>query len=170
MRDLGGAVTGAVNKLIAERKMALPVLACHFHFLRDIGKDLLDAAHGELRALFRRSEIRPRLRGLARELGVKLGNGIEEGREEVKTWQDLNEAGHSIPPGRAGLATVRALAQWILDFQAQSTGQDCPFDRPYLDLYDRCVKGRRAIDAFLCSNLQDGKVSKTLERHRSTAS
>jgi hypothetical protein len=140
------------------------VLACHFHFLKDIGKDLLDAPHGELRALFRRSEIRPRLRGLARDLGVKLGSGIEEGREEVKAWQDLKEAGHSIPPSRAGLATIRALAQWILDFQVQSRGQSFPFARPYLDLYDRCVKGRRAIDAFLCGNLEDKTISKALDR------
>jgi hypothetical protein len=164
MRDLGGPVTKAMNALLAELKREIPVLACHFHFLKDIGKDLQDPAHGKLRALFRSSEIRPRLRGLARDLGVKLGGEIEEGREEVKTWQARDEAGHRIPPGRAGIATVRALAQWILDFQSRSAGQSFPFARPYLDLYDRCLEARRAVDAFLCGDLEDKKVSTALER------
>ncbi len=164
MRDLGGPVTNAMDDLLAELKLEIIVLACHFHFLKDIGKDLLGPAYGKLRTLFRSSEIRPKLRGLARDLGVKIGGEIEEGREEVKAWQELSESEHSIPPGRAGIATVRALAQWVLDFQVQSTGQDFPFDRPYLDLYDRCIKGRRAVDAFLCGNLEDKKVSKALVR------
>jgi hypothetical protein len=162
MRDLGGPVTNAMNQVLAETDLETTVLACHFHFLRDIGKDLLDPSHGELRKLFRRSKIRPRLRGLARELGGKLGNEIEEGREEVKAWQELSEDEHNISPGRAGIATVRALSQWVLDFHAQSTGQGFPFDRPYLDLYDRCIKGRRAIDAFLSGCLEDKKVQKAL--------
>jgi hypothetical protein len=132
--------------------------------LKDIGKDLQDPAHGKLRALFRSSEIRPRLRGLARDLGVKLGGEIDAGREEVRTWQALDEAGHRIPPGRAGIATVRALAQWILDFPSRSAGQSFPFARPYLDLYDRCLEARRAVDAFLCDDLEDKKVSTALER------
>ena len=164
MRDLGGPVTNAMNALVVELKLEVIILACHFHFLKDIGKDLLGPAHAKLRTLFRSSKTRPKLRGLARDLGVKLGEEIEKGREEVKTWQELDEAGYSIPPGRAGIATVRALAQWILDFQAHSTGQDFPFDRPYLDLYDRCVKARRAVDAFVCGNFEDKKVSKALVR------
>jgi hypothetical protein len=164
MRDLGGPVTNAVNGLLAERKLKVAHLACHFHFLRDIGKDLLDSVHGELRTLFRRSKIRPRLRGLARDLGVKLGKEIARGREEVKAWQAPSETDFSIPSGRAGIATVRAIAQWILDFQAGRMGQSFPFVRPYLDLYDRCIKGRRAIDAFLCGHIEDEKVTKALER------
>ncbi len=164
MRDLGGPVTNAVDNLLSELELDIPALACHFHFLKDIGKDLLEPAHGELRALFRRSRIRPKLRGLASALGVKLGNEIEEGREEVKAWQELDEAGHSIPAGRAGIAAVRALAQWILDFRAQSAGRSFPFVMPYLDLYDRCSEGRRAVDAFLCGHLEDKKVSRALER------
>ena len=51
MRDLGKAMTTALDTLVAELKLNMPVFACHQHFLADVGKDLLDPAHAELRAL-----------------------------------------------------------------------------------------------------------------------
>ena len=164
MRDLGKAVTDAVNDLLGELKLDIPVLACHLHFLNDIGTDLLEPAHAQLCDVFRRTKVRPKARGLARELGRKLGNEIGQAREQVSAWQHQTEADHSIPKGRAGIATVRALAQWVLDFKADSAGQDFPFARPYLDLYVRCVTARRAVDAFQCSRPEDKKVRRTLKR------
>ena len=164
MRDLGRAVTPAVNHLLAELKLDIPVLACHLHFLKDIGKDLLNPAYKELRTLFRRYKIRPKLRTLSRDLGRKLGSQINDARNEVKAWQ--TETDHTIPAGRAGMATIRSLTQWVIDYKADSTGCDYPFDRPYLDLYDRCTTARRAIDAFMRNEPTDPKVIKTLKRLR----
>lgn len=164
MRDLGRAITPAVNKLLIELELDITVLACHLHFLKDIGTDLLKPAYGELRELFRRRKIRPKLRTLVRDLGRKLGSEIKEAREEVKVWQEQTGADLNIPQGRAGFATVRALAQWILDYCADSSGQDFPFDRPYLDFYNRCMSARKAIAAFLVRHQKDPKVLKTLKR------
>lgn len=164
LRDLGRGITLAVNNLLIELELDIPVLACHYHFLKDIGIDLLKPAHGELRALFRRSKIRPKLRTLNRDLGRKIGSEIREAREEVKAWQKQPDSDHSIPQGRTGIATVRALTQWILDYRSDSSGQDFPFGRPYLDLYDRCMTALRAIDAFLFKHPKDQKVVKTLKR------
>jgi len=164
MRDLGAGMTNAMNTLSNELEPDIRILACHSHFLRDIGKDLCSPAHVALRGLFRETKIRPKLRALARDLGLKLGAEIEQARKEVETWQAQTDFTHSIPAGQAGIATVRALAQWILDYKAASTGKDFPFARPYLDLYDRCVVGRRAVDAYLCSDSDDKKVTKVLTR------
>jgi hypothetical protein len=164
MRDLGRGITLAINNLLIEQDLNIPVLACHYHFLKDIGIDLLKPAHGDLWALFRRSKIRPKLNSLTRELGRKLGSEIREAREEVKAWQEQPPSDYIIPQGRAGMATVRALAQWILDYRSDSSGQDFPFDRPYLDLYDRCMTALRAINAFLFNRPKDQKVLKTLKR------
>ena len=164
MRDLGRAVTPAVNILLAELKVDIPVLACHFHFLKDIGTDLLNPAYGQLRNLFRHWKIRPKLRSLTRNLGRKIGAEIKQAREEVRTWQEQSEAGHSIPEGRAGIATIRAMSQWVLDYHADSTGHDFPFDRPYLDLYDRCMTAHRAIDAFVRTQPKDPNVLRILKR------
>ena len=166
MRDLGRAITPAVNTLLAELKLDIPVLACHMHFLKDIGKDLLNPAYGELRALFKRYKILAKLRSLSRDLGRKIGTNSRQAREHVKAWQQQDASDYSIPQGVAGIATVRTITQWILDYKADSTGLDYPFDRPYLDLYDRCMTACRAVDAFIYTKPSDPKVLKTLKRLR----
>jgi hypothetical protein len=164
MRDLGKAMIPAVNDFVGELDGEIPVLSCHSHFLADVGKDLLDGSHGELRALFRRFKVRPNLGLLARELGRKIGVDIVDARQEVRNWQEQIDEGHVVPRGRAGLATVRSLAQWVLDFKADGTDLGFPFDRPYLDLYDRCVTARRATDAFLRTMPDDKQLQRALKR------
>jgi hypothetical protein len=164
MRDLGRAMIPACNDLLSEFELDIPVLSCHQHFLQDIGTDLLDAAHGKLRALFRRFKIRPGLRDLARDLGRKLGGDIAEGRHAVRAWQEAEKSHHTLPEGKAGITVVRALAQWVLDYPADSQYQSFPFDRPYLDLYERCLRARRAADTFLRMPPADRKVCTALGR------
>jgi hypothetical protein len=163
MRDLGRAMTRATRELLAEQEWTIPVLGCHLHFLKDVGNDLLDPTHGELRALFRRLKVRPRLRALARDLGRKLGPEVVRAREEVRVWQSQPPVGR-LPSGRAGVATVRAVAQWILDYSADSTGEDFPFDRPYLDFYHRCLLGRDAVAVYLRTAAADPQVLRALQR------
>ncbi len=164
MRDLGRAVTPAAKTLVEELDIDIPILACHQHFLADIGKDLLKDSHSELRELFRRIKLLPKIRELVRELGRNLGEQIDEARKAVQVWQTRNKAEHRLPQGRDGLAVVRSIAQWILDYKADSTNLDFPFDRPYLDLYNRCKIAQRAIDAFLRIPPEDQQVLKALNR------
>jgi hypothetical protein len=167
MRDLGRAMTPAINDLVSELALSIPVLACHQHFLADVGKDLLEPSYAKLRDLFRRTKVRPKLRALVRDLGRKLGPSIEDARKAVRQWQLMAEGGHAIESGDDGLAIVRAVAQWILDYKAQASGLDYPFDRPYLDLYERCSTALRATDAFLRTPPEDKQVKRALERlHR----
>lgn len=167
MRDLGKAMIPALDDLVSELHLSIPVLACHQHFLADVGKDLLEPSHAELRDLFRRAKLRPKLRALVRELGREVGTDVDDARQAVLAWQSHTGADHQIAPGRDGKATVRALAQWVLDFKAQATGLDFPFDRPYLDLFDRCKTVLRAVDALLRTPPDDSKVTRLLERcHR----
>lgn len=170
MRDLGKAMITALDDLVAELQLTIPVLACHQHFVADVGKDLLEPAHAELRSLFRRAKVRTNLNALVRELGRQLGTNVVEARQAVDDWQSLEDAEHRIEGGLDGLAVVRSLAQWTLDFKAAATGLDFPFDRPYLDLHDRCLTTLRATDAFLRTPPKDQKVTSALKRlHRTLA-
>ena len=167
MRDLGKAMIPALDSLVAELDAPIPVLACHQHFVADLGEDLLEPAHGELRDLFRRAKVRPKLRALVRDLGRQLGVNVEQARAAVRDWQALEHDDYRVADGQKGIAIVRSLAQWILDFKAQATGLDFPFDRPYLDLYDRCLTALRATDTFLQNAPNDRQVKRLLERlHR----
>ena len=166
MRDLGRAMQEASNGLAAALTKPIPVLACHLHFLRDVGGDLLREAHDRLRDLFRRFHVRAGLRAFARGLGRALGSDIAIGRKGLLDWQGKGDEGHVLPDGKAGLGTVRALAQWVLDYPIDGEDQGFPFDLPYLDLLDRCQAACRAADAYLRQKQTDPKVTKTLLRLR----
>lgn len=166
MRDLGRAISEAAATFVAERTLRLPVLACHLHFLRDIGKDLMRPAHDELRERFRHFNVLAQVRSLARDLGRRLGAHLPQARQGLVRWQGVAEQGHRLPEGHAGLAVVRALAQWVLDFPADGCDQGFPFDVPMLDLFDRCREAARAADAFLRTPPRDAQVRKACARFR----
>ena len=160
MRDLGRAGIKAAAQLVKGFANKAVVLACHWHFLRDVGRDLLADSHEKLRNLTRQHRLRPKLRALARSLGRRLSAELPELRDDVSTWIE-SAAGHQMPQGSAGLALVRSMIQWVLDYARDSSHQGFPFDRPYSDLYERCRKVRRAIDAFLRTP-QDKRVRRAL--------
>jgi len=164
MRDLGRAMIAAVAEFVAARKITIPVLSCHEHFLADIGGDLLESGHDGLAEVFRRAGLRSALRKLARDIGKRLGPEIGAARRAILRWQEERDAGHRLPGGSEGLAVVRSLAQWVLDYPADSTYRSFPFDRPWLDLYDRVLTGRRAADAFRRGPPEDKTVEAALSR------
>jgi hypothetical protein len=166
IRDLGRAVTEAGDDLVAGLPSRIPVLACHLHFLRDVGGDLLRPAHDQMRGLMRRFKIKSGLRALARDLGRALGQDIGTARQGLCDWQMRVQPGHALPEGAAGLACVRALAQWVLDSPADGSDAGFPFDLPYLDLYRRCRTASRAADAFTRRPITDAAVRKALKRLR----
>ncbi len=164
MRDLGRAVRRAAKDFVRKLKLKIPVLGCHLHFLGDIGEDLLKAAHDKLRGFFQKEKLLPGLRALVRDLGRKLGTDLPAIREEVLGWAADDPLEHVLPEGRTGLATVRALAQWVLDSARDGKHLGFPFERPYLDLYDRARKVRRAVDAFLRRPPAGKAVCRALQR------
>lgn len=166
MRDMGRAMIPALNTLANELDLAIPILTCHQHFVADVGRDLLNTGHKELCALLRKSKVRPMLRMLVRALGRDIGRDMDAARQGVLNWQAWEQAGNTVPCGRDGLAVVRSLAQWVLDFKERASGMNFPFDRPYLDLYERCRQGLQATEGFLKQPPKDRKVVRLLRRLR----
>jgi hypothetical protein len=163
MRDLGRAMTQAALDIVEEMGREIPILACHLHFLKDIGKDLMEARYKQMRELFRVHAVQAGLRSLARDLGRQLGERLPELRENVLEWVTSAED-HSVPSGVDGLALVRSLTQWSVDYHRDGRGRGFPFDRPYLDLYRRCFVVRRAVDAFMRKPHDDAAVGRALQR------
>src|SRR5256884_2157499 len=71
----------AAAQYVQSLKKPIPVLACHQHFLSDIGKDLLEAGHHQLRDGFRQIRLLPRLRAFVRQQGSHLGRSEEHTSE-----------------------------------------------------------------------------------------
>jgi len=166
VRDLGRAMAEASQALVKGLKLSIPILACHLHFLSDVGTDLLQDSHDRLRALFRQVNLRKQLRTLARDLGRSIGQEIDSARAELRRWQTETGCEMRLPAGSAGIATVRALAQWVLDYPAEGNGHSFPFALPWLALYDRCLQASSAVQGFLSDPPDDPSVRKPLERLR----
>jgi len=163
MRDLGPAVIEATEQFVRSLPYSIPVLACHAHFLADIGEDLLKQGHDQLRELFRKTRLLPQLRAFSRQQGRNLGTQIDQGRKGLRLWLESHQ-NRRLPEGVAGVTTVRSLAQWILDYRADGSDQGFPFDLPYRDLYDRCLGVSWASEAFLQEPPEDGTVRKALDK------
>ena len=163
VRDLGKAVIEAARDFTKNRKTKIPVLACHLHFLKDIGKDLLLSSHDSLRGHFRRFKVKSKLRTLSRDLGRSLGTSIDKTRIELRDWLEVDDR-PPLPGDNLGLAVIRALAQWVLDYADDGTDAGFPFDRPLLDLYRRCQRGARAAESLLRKPSGDKRVDHALAR------
>ena len=163
MRDLGKAVIPATKNFVKDLDEDVTILSCHAHFLKDIGKDLLEPSYDELRKLLRSYGFKASLQRLIREWGQQLGIKAKEAREEIDEWA-RNAKKHQIPSGATGLSTIRSLSQWAIDYSADSENLRFPFDRPYLDYYKRLKILRRAIDAYLRPPPTDPDVFRALKR------
>ena len=167
VRDLGRAMIPAVDLLRQGLSAPVSVLACHLHFLRDVGTDLLKPDYQRLRGLFRDLGVRPRLGALVRDLGRRLGPEVPDLRIEVRRWFEQQAP---LPAGRAGLAVVRALAQWVLDYGNDGRHRGFPFDRPYLDFYHRCLQVGLASARLRPQARLDRQLAAALDRLHQTLS
>jgi hypothetical protein len=164
VRDLGRGMQLATDKLVANLDTPVPILACHYHFLKDVGKDLLKPGNTRLRNLFRQFKIRPNLRRLSRELGKMIGSEHLQAKQNIKKWLKEAEIKNLILTGRDGLATIRVLCQWVLDYKNDGSNLEFPFDQPYLHFFNRCSKMYLTTQFFLDNDLKDGTVQRNLKK------
>lgn len=111
VHDMGTGVCKAVSTVFA----GIRDFICHFHFLRDVGKDLLEPSYRTLRSGFRRHAFTTELRRLARQARQRLDKATDA-------------AGEKMDP----TATVYALCLWCLQAKQSGDGYGFPFDRPLL--------------------------------------
>ncbi len=115
-----------------------PDFICHFHFLRDIGKDFLDPVYRELRKCLRKHSISSRLRALAREMRQYLS---EQGSDSVFFAKTIREtAVHPEDTRLLSVASTYSLALWSLQGKHSGDGYGFPFDRPLLEFAKRILE------------------------------
>ena len=128
--DMGrGLLTG-----IAEVFPDVPHFICHFHFLRDIGKDLMEKDYALVSKKLKNHTISAKLRYRMRyEFGDNLQN-IHVG-EINQIVQDLEPVNMQDPAAIKELCHVLLL--WVLDGKKHGNGLGFPFDRPHTEFYKR---------------------------------
>ena len=113
----------------------IPDFICHFHFLRDVGKDLLLDDYQTIIKRLRKHKVRTLLRQKARYLEKKIGQDAEA-ISDLKTVLEKAELQISSLERIPAFATY-TLIHWIFESPHLSRGYGFPFDRPHLEFYRR---------------------------------
>ena len=150
---MGKGIVNAVEEVFP----AAPDFICRFHFLRDIGRDLLTDEYRALQKRLQRLKVRPALRRHAKYLEKKIdpaGHDIDGIIESLQSgnWQATHF--DYIPTIMA-----YALIHWIFDCPRQSNGYGFPFDRPHLDFYRRFQDVFRLLEQIMDVSLSDSANS-----------
>ena len=134
-----------ICKAVAEVFPGTPDLICHFHFLRDIGKDFLEPAYSELRKRLRKHSASTRLCALIRE--VRAGFELEQQSDRCALLAKALKSGEPLeiePPTATYL-----LALWALQGKHEGDGYGFPFDRPLLIFAERIMELDRLMPDLL---------------------
>ncbi len=154
VRDMG---TG-IGKAIATVFPGVHDFICHFHFLRDIGKDYLESAYARLRKCLRSHGTSTRLHSLARELRPLLALHSDQAAAftEAVTNTELLEDNST-----TSLASIYSLVLWALQGKRCGDGYGFPFDRPLLGFVDRLLELEQRMPDLLKLFLDNDKPSKS---------
>jgi hypothetical protein len=129
--DMAQGISNAVTEVFP----GVLHFVCHFHFLRDIGDDLLEKENDIIRNHLRKHKITSKLRKRARQLEQIIDNN-----------PDLDSAFHAdveggqlsnCPLELAPVVSTYSLIRWALDGKNQGGGYGFPFDRPYVTFVQR---------------------------------
>ena len=131
VHDMGNGICKAVKEVFP----GVPDFICHFHFLRDIGKDFLDPAYGKLRNRLRSHSISTKLCALVRETRQAA---CEQSSDPMGLAKRILNAEAKTP--LLPLLSAYGLALWVLNGKHSGDGYGFPFDRPLLSFAERLLE------------------------------
>jgi len=117
---------------------------CHFHFLRDIGKDLFGYEEAQIRSILQGDGIKGCLKKLATKLREFINGDQLQWRLGKKNQPPTSESFCHM----AETDIAYLLIEWILDFTEELSGYGFPFDREKLVFIQRMQKVRNLIHAL----------------------
>lgn len=155
VHDMGKGILAAIKEVF----LGVADYICHFHFLRDIGKDLFGKENDIIRNRLKKYGIlgllRKRVRKLKKDIekNPKLADffwGSRSRSMNLNLNLNLNNKEMSKPMVEVDLMTpvpvmLYTLIIWALEGKKQAKGYGFPFDRPHLSFYQRL----QAIHSFL---------------------
>lgn len=146
IHDMGTGIQKAVEEVFP-----YPVLVfiCHYHFLRDIGKDFLGADYEKLRGALSGHAASSRLHAFARDMRQR----ISEQCADIKGLAAFI-GGSGAKPKEAELehcGIAYALSMWCLRGKHVGDGYGFPFDRPHLSFAERILAINKKLTESRCA-------------------
>ena len=158
VQDMGKGIMKAVQTVFP----TIMILICHFHFLRDIGKDLLKDNYDIIRKRLRHFGFLTRLRDFSKELKLEF----EDNPEAVDEFHQARICNRKIDPDNSTEAAIHlyTIIEWILDWKSESNGYGFPFDRPHVDLASRVRSASEALHTITTMEKKGTPVAKIRPR------
>jgi hypothetical protein len=142
VHDMSKGILAAIQEVFP----GLPDYICHFHFLRDVGKDLFGAEYDTLRQRLQTHGTVGRLRTRLRA----WQNKIAADAQLRPALAQLPDSGWPTQPlAQAPLLAAYLLGHWILAGLQQGQGYGFPFDRPLLTLAHRAQQVQAQMESQL---------------------
>jgi hypothetical protein len=146
-----------ILKAIKEVFPGIADFICHFHFLKDIGKDLFGFEYATLRKALTtkgtRAKLRKNLKLLTKEIDAdaKLAK-----RRDLYLQQQLKgKVSKDLPAAVAAYTWIH----WILDWKRELSGYGFPFDRDHYVFYQRLKSVKKAIETLPARTKKDNRIS-----------
>ena len=145
VHDMGKGILAAVAAVFK----GVPDFICHFHFLRDIGKDLFEEEYAMIRNRLRKHKIRPLL---GKRLKA-LRDALDDDPRAVRALASGIDGGHIDPfiMEKMPALAAHAMVHWTLD-SSDLDGYGFPFDCPHLIFYKRLKALRDMVNNGLIKN------------------
>jgi hypothetical protein len=140
VHDMGGGILKAVAVVFPE----VPDFICHFHFLRDIGKDFLGADYDIIRKRLSKHAISAKLHYRAKQLKTNVDRNpelIEELQAGIRD-ASLSTGSHQFIP----IVNTYTLIQWALEGKTDGCGYGFPFDHPHLTFAKRIRQANTDVE------------------------
>jgi len=131
VHDMSAAIINAVEFVFPDSKDFI----CHYHFLRDIGKDLFNFEYSAIRKHWQTHKTRTLLRKMAKEFRdyIEQDNALRPCLENYLANKPADIANADLP----STVILYILLVWVIEAKSESSGYGFPFDRPHLDFYYR---------------------------------
>ena len=133
VHDMGSAILKAVRAVFP----GIPDYICHFHFLKDIGKDLLERDYSTIRRHLKTYRIRTHLRKMVKAFKKIIDENDAMHSELLDCLNgDLTEL-NIIRTTLCDEFKSYLILSWALEAKYGSHGFGFPFDKPHVDFYTR---------------------------------
>ena len=134
----------AILKAVATVFPTVPDYICHFHFLRDLGKDLFDFEYRTIRRYTKNLKAKAMLRGAGKALREAIDNEPALS-ENLQTYLARKTANNDKPQVLTPWVSAYLLVAWVLEADSGCEGFGFPFDRPHLMFYQRLREAYPAL-------------------------
>jgi len=133
----------------------VPLRVCHYHFLDDVGRDLMEDDYMAMRTLVISTKLQAYLARFRKTLFHKL-EGIDVAGIARELRAETVPSG--IPLETCVMVQAYDIVSWMLRYREDNGGLRFPYSLPYLNFFDRCRDGLKVVTSVR-AKMAEGRMS-----------